>query len=294
MTGPLLAVLLVPLTGGSDEVSPAAYRLGPDSLPREGVPAGTVEQFSFTAGEDSRYPGTVRAVRVYRPAGFDAAGPAALMIFTDGRAYADPDGQVRAPTVLDNLIRAGEIPPLVGVFVDPGVVPAAVDGAKPRPNRSFEYDTLSPRYAEFLIEELLPEVGRRYGLRFTDDPDRRAVVGASSGGIAAFTAAWERPDSFRKVVSQIGSFTNIRGGHVYPALIRKTERKPIRVHLQDGANDLDNLHGNWPLANRQMAAALAFQEYDHEFVMGTGGHSREHGGAIFPDTLRWLWRDWNE
>ena len=119
----------------------------------------------------------------------------------------------------------------------------------------------------------------------------RDSCGASSGGICAWTVAWERPDQFQKVVSHVGSFTNIRGGHVYPALIRKTERKPLRVFLQDGKNDLDNLHGSWPLANQQMAAALSFMKYDYRFVFGNGGHNYIHGGAIFPETLRWLWRD---
>ena len=114
----------------------------------------------------------------------------------------------------------------------------------------------------------------------------------SSGGICAWTVAWERPDQFGKVLSHIGSFTNIRGGHVYPALIRKTEPKPIRVFLQDGANDLNNRHGSWPLANLQMAQSLGFAGYDHRFVFGDGAHNGKHGGAILPDSLRWLWRDW--
>ena len=131
---------------------------------------------------------------------------------------------------------------------------------------------------------------QKFGVKLTGDPELRAICGMSSGAICAFTVAWERPDSFRKVLSQIGSFTNIRGGNVYPSWIRKTERKPIRVFLQDGSNDLNNLHGNWPLANQEMASALAFMGYDHQFVLGTGSHSGQHGGAILPDTLRWLWR----
>ena len=119
----------------------------------------------------------------------------------------------------------------------------------------------------------------------------RAIAGISSGGICAWTVAWERPDAFRKVLSHVGSFTNIRGGHVYPALIRKAERKPIRVFLQEGENDLDNLFGSWPLANRQMAAALKFAGYEHKFVMGKDGHNSRHGGAILPESLRWLWQD---
>ena len=137
---------------------------------------------------------------------------------------------------------------------------------------------------------MLPLLKREFSI--TDDPEGRALCGISSGGICAWTVAWERPDAFRKVISYVGSFTNIRGGHNYPALIRKTERKPIRVFLQAGENDLDNLHGSWPLGNRQMAAALKFSDYDFKFVMGEGGHNGKHGGAIFPDMLRWLWRDY--
>jgi enterochelin esterase family protein len=181
------------------------------------------------------------------------------------------------------------MPVTIGIFIDPGQIPSSA-GGRPRSNRSFEYDTLSDAYSRFLLEEILPAVGEKYTL--TTDPAGRAICGISSGGICAFTVAWERPDAFSKVISYVGSFTNIRGGHVYPALIRKTERKPIRVFLQDGENDLDNLHGNWPLANRQMAAALKFAGYDYRFTMGTGGHNGQQGGAILPEMLRWLWRDY--
>ena len=140
-----------------------------------------------------------------------------------------------------------------------------------------------------MLKEILPGVSKDYNL--TTNPDERAIGGISSGGICAWTVAWERPDAFRKVLSHVGSFTNIRGGHVYPALIRKTEPKPIRVFLQEGENDLDNLHGSWPLANRQMAAALQYSGYDYKFVMGTEGHNGKHGGAILPESLRWLWRE---
>jgi len=217
------------------------------------------------------------------------------MVFQDGHAYVDVKGQVRVPVVFDNLIAASEMPVTIGIFLNPGwyidsfTEPQSWKAAEGvGTNRSVEYDTLSSAYAEFLEKEILPEVAKSY--RLTDDPEQRAICGMSSGGICAFTVAWERPDLFRKVLSHIGSFTNIRGGHVYPALIRKTEPKPLRVFLQDGSNDLDNEHGNWPLANQQMAAALKFAKYDYEFVFGEGGHNGNHGGAIFPDSLRWLWR----
>jgi enterochelin esterase-like enzyme len=168
------------------------------------------------------------------------------------------------------------------------VPPAGGQGGS-RSNRSFEYDTPSDQFARFLEQEILPEVGKSYKLR--QDAAGRGIGGISSGGICAFTAAWERPDLFSKVLSHVGSFTNIRGGDVYPGIIRKTERKPIKVYLQDGANDLDNLHGHWPLANLQMAAALKFMKYEYHFEFGDGGHNGKQGGALMPESLRWLWRD---
>ena len=263
------------------------YKLGPDSMVKEGVPQGTVTQGKFTSPEV--FPGTVRDYWLYVPKQYDGSKPACLMVFQDGGNYAKADGQIRTTVVFDNLIHAGEMPVTIGVFVNPGVVPPAADGQKPRSNRSFEYDSLGDQYAKFLIGELLPEATK--GLNISTDPAHRAICGISSGGICAFTAAWERPDQFGKVVSHIGSFTNIRGGHVYPALIRKTERKPLRIFLQEGSNDLDNVHGNWPLANQEMAAALKYMKYDYRFEYGDGAHSGKHGGAILPDTLRWLWRD---
>jgi enterochelin esterase-like enzyme len=200
------------------------------------------------------------------------------------------NGNFRVPVVFDNLIAKKEMPMTIGIFINPGEVPASEPGAQPKRNRSFEYDSLSDQYARFLLEEILPEVGKKHHL--TTSPEGRAVCGMSSGGICAWTVAWERPDAFRKVLSHIGSFTNIRGGHVYPALIRKTDKKPIRAFLQDGSNDLDNVHGNWPLANQEMAAALKFMKYDYKFEFGDGPHTGKHGGAILPDSLRWLWHDY--
>lgn len=279
-----LISLAAPLRAADED-----YKPGPDAMPKEGVPKGTVTQHHWTS---EIFPGTVRDYWVYVPAQYDGSKPACVLICQDGGGFVRENGAFRAPTVLDNLIHAGEIPVTIGIFINPGVVPPAKEGGEPRKNRSFEYDTLSDRYARFLLEEILPAVGKDHKL--SDNPDCRVVCGNSSGGICAFTAAWERPDAFRKVISHIGSFTNIRGGHVYPALVRKTDPKPLRVFLQEGENDLDNLHGNWPLANMQMASALQFSGYDYEFVMGTGRHSARHGGAIFPDTLRWIWRGWEK
>lgn len=264
------------------------YQLGPDSQPQN-VPHGQVRQATFATSKV--FPGTTREYFVYVPKQYDPAKPACLMVFFDGGGFMKADGQFRVPVVFDNLIAKKEMPVTIAVAVNPGSIPATLPSAKPRNNRAFEYDSLGDANARFLLEELLPEATK--GLNLTSDPAGRAVCGNSSGAIAAFTVAWERPDSFRKVISHIGSYTNIHGGHVYPGLIRKTRpAKPLRVFLQDGSNDLDNLHGNWPLANQDMAASLKFMGYDHTFVLGDGGHSGKQGGAIFPDTLRWLWRDW--
>jgi gluconolactonase len=260
------------------------YQLGPDSMFKEGIPHGRVEKFTFT--ESKVFPGTSRDCWIYIPAQYEAAKPAALMVFQDGGGYVTTNGQQRIPVVFDNLINAKEMPVTIGLFIQPGTRGTGPGSS----NRSFEYDSLGNAYARFLIEEFIPFALQKYDVKISDDPNLHAIGGSSSGGICAFTAAWERPDYFRKVLSQIGSFTNIRGGHNYPALIRKTERKPLRVFLQDGSNDLNNLHGNWPLANQEMASALQFTGYDYKFVLGDGAHSGKHGGTIMPETLRWLWR----
>lgn len=281
---PLIALVATALTlAAADD-----YQLGPDSKPQD-VPHGAVRQAKFETSKV--FPGTTREYFVYVPKQYDAAKPACLMVFFDGAGFFSANGQFRVPVVFDNLIARGEMPVTIAVGVTPGTFAAPEPGTKARSNRSFEYDSLGDTNARFLLEELLPAA--LGDLNVTRDPAGRAVCGNSSGGIAAFTVAWERPEAFGKVVSHIGSFTNIRGGYVYPGLIRKVKpAKPIRVFLQDGSNDLDNLHGNWPLANQDMAAALKFAGYDYKFVLGDGGHSGKHGGAIFPDTMRWLWRDW--
>lgn len=267
------------------------YHHGPDSEIHDSIPRGKVTQHTWL--DSDVYPGTKRRYSVYVPAQYDGSNPAALMVFQDGHAFEKRDGDYRLPTVFDNLIAAGDMPVTIAVMIDPGHTGALPEtrGWRPQPaNRSAEYDTVSDQYAEFLLTEILPEVEKEY--RITDNPELRAICGNSSGGICAFTVAWYRPDQFRKVLSHIGSFVNIRGGDRYPGMIRKAEKKPLRVLLQDGENDLDNQHGNWPLANQQMAKALAFRDYDYKFVFGTGAHDGKHGGAIFPDSLRWLWRGW--
>lgn len=265
------------------------YPHPPDLNPDPSVPKGTLTQQPMW--KSHVFPGTERDWWLYVPAQYTADRPACVMVFQDGAAYKDV-----VPTVFDHLIAAGEMPVTVGIFIQPGtLLPAGPD--RPRGERSFEYDTLSDQYARFLLEEILPEVEKQ--VRLKRDAASRAIAGMSSGGICAFTVAWQRPDQFGKVLSWIGSFANIaggptqiEGGHNYEALIRRTPRKPIRVFLQDGRTDLDNEFGDWPLANQGMAKALAYAKYDVKFIFGYGGHSAAHGISLLPNSLRWLWRDY--
>ena len=270
----------------------------------DGVAAGSTRMVVHAS--QGVFPGTVRRVWIHLPAEAVLAKVGdeglAVMVFQDGHAYVDEAGQFRVPIVLDNLVHAGRIPPMAAIFVDPGHTGGGLPGEKPgwQPapnNRSLEYDTLSPDYATFLEESILPlaasdERLRAAGVKLTADPARRAIGGISSGGICAFTVAFERPDLFRKVLSHVGSFTDIRGGDHYPSLVRQSKEnpKPIRVFLQAGEHDLDNRHGHWWLGNLQMEKALAFSGYDHKLVGGVGGHNGRHGGAILPESLEWLWR----
>jgi enterochelin esterase family protein len=239
---------------------------------------------------------TVRKYWVYIPAQYDLQKPACVLVFQDGARATNPNGVLRVPQVLENLIAKGEIPVTIGIFVTPGQrgdeFPESIGTGNPN-YRDREYDVLNDDYARMIIEEILPEVGKNYSL--TKDPAGRAIGGSSSGGICAFTVAWERPDAFRNVVSLIGSFTNIHGGHVYPDLVREHERKPIRVFLQDGVNDNrspGDLNRDWYVQNQKMVAALEAKGYDMAYAFGEGAHSDDHGGAMLPEMLRWIWRDY--
>lgn len=270
------------------------YQLGPDSKPKEGVPAGKVTDYEWK--ESKVFPGTIRRYSVYVPAQYDPGKPAALMVFQDGHTYLKPDGDFRAPVVFDNLIAAKDMPVTLGVFIDPGFkrteFPPKRDWRPEPENRSFEYDSLGPAYSEFLLNELLPEIRRHWNI--TDNPEGHAIAGISSGGICAWTVAWERPDQFRKVLTHVGSFTDIRGGNRYPGIIRAADPKPIRVFLQDGLNDNRSRRPGWDWVsgNLNMASALEDKDYDFKYALGEGAHNGNHGGSIFPDSLRWLWRDY--
>lgn len=265
------------------------YELGPLSQPNPKAPRGNIMSFEV---KSQIFPGTVRDCRVYIPFQLSPQAPAKLMVFQDGHAYAARDGQFRVPVVMDNLIHDQKLPPIVCVFVNPGHAGSKPDQPWSANNRSVEYDTLSDAYVRHILEEVLPEVEKLQPL--SKKPEDRAICGISSGGICAWTAAWERPDQFGKVMSHVGSFTNIRGGHDCQARVRKTDKKPLRVYLQANEFDVDNEFGNWFLANQEMAAALKYKGYDYKLVNGKGGHNAEFGGSILPEGLLWLWREGND
>ncbi len=252
------------------------------------VPKG--ELIKFTFDQSKIFPGTTREVTVYVPRQYDPAKPACVYVNQDGVQY-------NAPAVFDQLIHQHEMPVTIGVFVTPGVVKAASDQALPRFNRSFEYDGLGDAYARFLLEELLPAVELKTAadgraIKLSKDGNDRAIGGASSGAICAFTAAWERPDAFRRVFSAIGTYVGLRGGHNYSTLIRKYEPKPIRIFLEDGSKDQNIYGGDWWISNLAMERSLAFAGYEVEHNWGGGGHDGKHATELFPDAMRWLWKDW--
>lgn len=267
------------------------YELGTDAQAKNGVPKGSLEKYTWTSNHI--YPGTTRDYWVYVPKQYDPGSPACLVIFQDGDVYLDLSKWspgIAPTTVFDNLIHQGEIPVTIGLFLKPGDKGPGTPYKGGTSNRSFEYDAVTDLYSRFLLEEMMPGLMKQYNI--THDPKGRILVGFSSGGICAFTAAWHRPDEFGNVISHCGSFTDMRGGHIYPPLIRRTPKKTIRVFLQSGAQDLNVIWGNWPLANQAMASALEYAGYDYQFVFGEGTHTLRHGGQVFPATLRWIWRDY--
>lgn len=286
----LFAVTVFPMSNvQADDDPDAIYQLGSDSAQQDGVPQGKVELHEW---QSEIFEGTTREYYVYIPEQYDGLAPASVMIFQDGHSYVSETGSVRVPIVFDNLIHRQEMPVTIGIFVNPGHTGTEQPENRWKgSNRSFEYDTLSDQYARFIHDEMLPHIVEQYELNVSSNPADVAICGASSGGICAFTAAWEHPEWFGKVLSHIGSFTDIRGGNAYPDLIKAAEPKPIRIFLQDGENDLQNKYGNWWDANLAMQEALSSKGYDLKFVGGTGQHSQKHGGAIYPESIRWLFRD---
>jgi enterochelin esterase family protein len=276
------------------------YKLAPDAVVQDGVPKGEIRgPFTLTS---QAYPGTQHTYWVYVPAQYDPGTPASLMIYNDGQAFKAPEGDVRAPAVMDNLIYRREIPVMIAVFVNPGrrtdqPEPVLNNWGDRDTNRPTEYNTLDDKYARVIVDELLPVLYKEYNI--SKDPERHGIGGSSSGAIAAFTVAWERPDHFRKVLSNVGSFTNLRGGHVYPDIIRKSDKKPLRVFLVDGRNDNRGLKADgtydqtrdWFYQNVRMQQALTEKGYDVNYSWGIQKHGQKMLQTVFPEMMRWLWRD---
>lgn len=260
-----------------------------DHYANPGVPQGTLSE--KIVHESKIYPGMKSDYWTYAPAQYDPSKPAAVMIWQDGEIYVERNANTRLQNAIDNLTHQKKIPAMIHIFISPGLVGQ-------RRMRSVEYDSVNDTYPRFLLEEILPEVSKKFNLR--TDGYSRAIAGDSSGGICAFNAAWQRPQEFSRVLSRIGSFTSIQwqpgvldGGNVYPFKIRKEPKRNIRVWLQDGSEDLENPHGSWPLQNVQMANSLKFREYDFKFRWGFGTHSRTHGNVEVGEELEWLWRDYD-
>jgi S-formylglutathione hydrolase FrmB len=308
----LIASCLLSINSSLAETrQPGDYPLTTDSLVQQNIKKGKLEgPFEF---HSKIFSGTVRQYWIYVPANYNKKRPPNLLVFQDGQRATNPNGSLRIPTVLDNLIHKKEIPSTLGIFITPGNLsehyPDNLGMSNPN-HRAEEYDALNDDYARFLTEELLPEVAKQYS--FTNNPEKRIIGGTSSGAICAWTVAWHKPDAFRNVISMIGSYTSIGykpatstsplmpGGDLYPGLIRKSPIRPIKIFLQDGSNDLNNEHGNWFLANQQMLSSLEWANanadaknlsgprYTINHVWGDGAHNDQHGGSLLPDILRWF------
>lgn len=298
LTAVLVSLFVLPAMAAPED---DLYALGPDSLPQTNVPKGRI--IGPATLPSTVYENTSRTYWLYIPAQYDGKEPAALMVFQDGHAFVDTNRLYRIPNVLDNLIHRREMPVTIGLFINPGRTPDQRD-ATPEDwgdrsnNRPTEYNSLDDKYAKVICDEFLPMLYSKYNI--SKDPEMHGIGGASSGGICAFTVAWHRPEHFRKVVTTIGSYVNLRGGHVYPDMILEAPKKPIRIFLQDGLNDNRgtgrggqyNPQRDWFAQNVKMVDALTKKGYDVNYIWGVGSHNSTHGGAVMPEMLRWLWRDY--
>ncbi|HVW11260.1 MAG TPA: alpha/beta hydrolase-fold protein [Bryobacteraceae bacterium] len=275
------------------------YTQGPDSMPHPDTPKGTVTRFVLPPGKF--YPGVPHNCQVYVPAQYDASKPTPFMIFLDGGGSANVNGNgVKAPVVFDNLIAKKDIPPMIAIFIDPGILPAVDPAAQRRFERIYEYDSINGRFGQFLIDELIPEVAKKYNLSM--NPDDHAIQGASTGAVGAFMAAWNHPDYFHRVMSFIGTFVAMKGADTMLAVVRKSEPKPIRIIMQDGRNDHLQpdqpfgtfFAGSWPINNEVLYEDLRFAGYDVKYELGESGHDGRQTSVIFPDMMRWLWRDYGK
>ncbi len=275
-----LAGTLAATSGGATETSPSTY-VAPEIKP-EAIPRGEVKNFTFTGS--TIFPGTVRQGSVFIPAQYDASKPACVSVKFDGYNPAEK-------ALLESLIATGEMPVTVGVFIRPGELPAPVKGTIGRRNRDLEYDGMGDSNVRFLVDELLPFVAKEFDLKLSTSGNDRCISGGSSGGIAAFNAAWERPDAFSRVYANSGSFVAFRGGHEFPTLVRKFEAKPIRAYLTTGMRDMENCAGDWFLLDQEMDKALKFSGYDYSFRIINGGHVAGYYD-YYREAMSYLWKGW--
>jgi enterochelin esterase family protein len=299
-----IGLALFALTAFSQTPPPAEdvnrfYDFAPDSLAKVGVPKGEIRgPFKLPS---QAYPGTLHDYWIYVPAQYDANQPAALMIYNDGQAFMNPEGDVRAPDVMDNLIVRREIPVMIAVFINPGRTPdqpvaSLTEWGDRTSNRPTEYNSLDDKYARVIVDELLPVLYGQFNI--SRDPAMHGIGGSSSGAIAAFTVAWERPDHFRKVLSNVGSFVNIRGGDAYADIVRKSKKKPLRIFMVDGRNDnrqrRDGTYDprwDWFKQNLRLQRALEEKGYDLNYSWGIQRHGQKMLRTVMPEMMRWLWRD---
>lgn len=286
-TDPHLQWFIRPLAGSgvaAAQTASATPKYEPPAVKPEDILPGTTKQFTFS--QSKIFPGTVREVTVFIPAQYDGRSPACVYVKTDGF-------NPREKTLLETMIATKEMPVIIGVFVRPGDLPAPMPGTLGRRNRDFEYDGVSDNNARFLVEELLPFVAREYQLNLSTNGNDRCMSGGSSGGIAAFTAAWNRPDAFSRVYTASGSWVAFRGGHEFPTMVRKFEAKPIRAFLTTATHDMENCAGDWFLLDQEMDKALKFSGYEYQFRVINGPHVAgylEH----WQEAMNYLWRGWPE
>jgi enterochelin esterase-like enzyme/sugar lactone lactonase YvrE len=264
--------------------APAASSYTPPEIRPEDILPGTTKQFTFSSS--TIFPGTLRDVTVFIPAQYDGAKPACVYVKTDGF-------NPKEKTLLETMIATKEIPVTVGVFVKPGSLPAPMKGTLDRRNRCFEYDGVSDNNVRFFTEELLPFIAKEYALKLSTDGNDRCISGGSSGGIAAFTAAWHRPEAFSRVYAASGSWVAFRGGHEFPTMVRKYEAKPIRAYLTTATHDMENAAGDWFLLDQEMDKALKFSGYDYQFRIIDGRHVAGYG-ENWREAMAYLWKGWPE
>jgi enterochelin esterase-like enzyme len=313
--------LPAPTADGNFIIGPT-HNPAPEMTVKEGVPQGTVYEFTMESKDSKMYPGIARdpgtfgtpdpndpaklivttshpapytrRVAVYVPKQYVPGTVAPFIVGADG-----PDRMLF--TALDNLIAERRVPVMIAISIGNG------SGDAQGSERGLEYDTLSPRYAEFVEKEVLPLVEKQYNVKLTKDPEGRATMGGSSGAACAFTMAWYHPDLYHRVLSYSGTFVNQQwppnpetphgAWEYHEHIIPNSPVKPIRIWMEVGDRDLfnpnsmrDNMH-DWVVANEEMAKALAAKGYHYQFVFArNAGHTdRTVKQQTLPEALEYVW-----